>query len=227
MLEEALHEFLRREGALFKLSGVRSAVLEGDLGRLQAPGVEQADQTAIAKSHAVNIRCQIAESRLSIADRLAVYNPLLLPDFWCNLWEERCFLQQALEGGTKSSGERLHRQEEIMVSWEPSLLLGTPATTGHEVVHVRMVVQLAGPGMQDTHHPNLATHKARIAGEVLGGLCGSPKQQVVNELLVLASNLAELGGEAEGQQEIGNGQEQFALQLETFFSLFMLAFGAV
>ena len=90
-----------------------------------------------------------------------------------------------------------------------------------------MIGELACPGMQDAHQPNLATHKARIMGELLGGLCGSPKQQIVNELLVLAGKLAEFSGEGEGQQEVWNGQQQFPLQLEPFFSLFVLALGAM
>jgi hypothetical protein len=55
----------------------------------------------------------------------------------------------------------------------------------------------------------------------------SPKQQVVHALLVLAGDLAELGREGEGQQEVGNRQEQFPLQLEPVFGSFLLAFGAV
>ena len=94
-------------------------------------------------------------------------------------------------------------------------------------MHVGMVDELAGPGMQDAHHPNLATHKARIMGKLLGGLCGSPKQQVVHALLVLAGKLAKFSGEGEGQQEIGNRQQQFPLQLEPVFGSFLLAFGAM
>src|SRR6266508_3743333 len=72
MLEEALHEFLRREGRLFELPGIGGAVLEGDLRGFQAAGVQQADQTPVAESYTVNIRSQITECRLSVAHRLAV-----------------------------------------------------------------------------------------------------------------------------------------------------------
>lgn len=91
MLEKTLHEFLRREGTLFELPGIGGAVLESNLGRLHAAGVEQADQATVAKSYPVDIGCQIAECRLSIAHRLAVHHPLLLPDVWYELCEEWCF----------------------------------------------------------------------------------------------------------------------------------------
>ena len=101
MLKEALHEFLHREGTLLELPGIGGAVLEGDLGRFHASGVEQTNQPAIAKSDAVDIGCQIAEGSLSVAHRFAMDHPILLPDFGGDLCEERCFLQEALEGGTK------------------------------------------------------------------------------------------------------------------------------
>ena len=114
-----------------------------------------------------------------------------------------------------------------MMSLPPGLFVWTPPARGRQVMHVGMVGQLAGPGMQDAHQPDLATHKARIASELLGSLCGSPEQQVVNAFLVLAGKLAELCGEGEGQQEVGHGQQQFPLQLEPFFGLFVLALGTM
>ncbi len=93
MLEETPHELLRRERTLLVLPGVRGAVLEGDLGRFHTAGVLHPHQAAIAKRHAVDIGCQIAESGLSVAHRFAMDHPLLLPDVRGNLCEERSFAQ--------------------------------------------------------------------------------------------------------------------------------------
>lgn len=101
MLEETVHEFLRREGTLLELSGIGGAVLEGDLGGLHAAGVEHTDQPAITESDAVNIRRQVTQGRLPIAHRLAMHDPLLLPDLGWNLCKERCFLQEVLEGSAE------------------------------------------------------------------------------------------------------------------------------
>ena len=101
MLEKAMDELLCGEGTLLELSAVGSAVGEGDLGGLHAAAVEHADQAAIAQGHAVNIGCQIAQCSLSIAHRLAVHHPLLLPNFGRQLRKEGCLLQQALEGGAE------------------------------------------------------------------------------------------------------------------------------
>ena len=101
MLEEALHEFLRRERTLFELSGVGGAVLEGDLRRFHAAGVQHSDQTAIAESNPVDIGSQVSEGGLPIAHRLAVHHPVLLPDFRWDLCEEGSFAQELLEASTE------------------------------------------------------------------------------------------------------------------------------
>jgi hypothetical protein len=227
MLEETLHEFLGRERTLLELPGVGGAVLEGDLGRFHAAAVQQADQAAIAKRHAADIGRQIAKRCLPIAHGFAMHDPVLLPNVGWDLCKEGSFLQQTLEGGTKQLGERLHGHEEIVMSLAPGPPIRMHTTARNEVVHVGMVGEVAGSGMQDAHQPNLPTHKARIMGKLLGGLCGSPKKQVVHALLVLAGKLAEFSGEGEGQQEVRNGQQQFLLQLEPFFGSFLLAFGAM
>ena len=93
MLEETLHEFLRREGTQFKLPGVGGAVLESDLGRFHAAGVFHPHQTAIAKRHPVDIGCQIAKRGLPVAHGFAVHDPVLLPNFGWDLCKEGSFLQ--------------------------------------------------------------------------------------------------------------------------------------
>lgn len=66
VLEEALDEVLNGEGAKFELAGIGLAVLESDLRFLQAVLVNEANQTAVADSDAVDVRRKIFESRLPI-----------------------------------------------------------------------------------------------------------------------------------------------------------------
>lgn len=101
MLEETVHEFFSRERTLLELPGVGGAVLEGDLGRFHAAGVLHPHQAAIAKRHAVDIRCQVAKRGLSVAHRFAMHDPVLLPDLGWNLCKERRFAQQTLEASTE------------------------------------------------------------------------------------------------------------------------------
>ena len=51
---------------------------------------------------------------------------------------------------------------------------------------VRVVGQVASPGVQDTHQANLAANKTRVLCQVLR--CGSrnPEEQIVQQVLVAA-----------------------------------------
>jgi hypothetical protein len=104
MLEETLKELLERKGALFELAGVRSAILKGDLGSFQAAAILESQQTAIADGDAMDIRSQIFESGLPIANGFAMNNPLLRPDLGRDFLKEFQFLQTTSEGSPKQLG---------------------------------------------------------------------------------------------------------------------------
>ena len=207
MLEEALDEMLHGEGARLELPRVGEAVLEGDLGCLQATTLIDGEQTPVAKGNTVDVRCQIFESSLPIADWFAMHNPLSSPDFWGDLCVECGFAQGALEGSAKQFGEGFHRQEEVFACRQPGISIIAYPAAGHQIVDMGMVEQVAGPAMHHTYHSNLPAHKSWIPGQFLGCLGRSAEEQVVDQLLVVAGNLAQFGGKREGQQEVRDGQE--------------------
>ena len=73
MLQEAVDKLFSGEGAQPKLSGVRSALAEGDLIVLQL------DQAAVADGDTEDIRGHVLEGGTTITHRLAMNNPILLP----------------------------------------------------------------------------------------------------------------------------------------------------
>ena len=80
VLDEALDEIFRREGATLELTVIGRAVREGDAGRCHVTCVNAADQATVAESNPVNVGSQIFERRLSIANRLAVHHPFFSPN---------------------------------------------------------------------------------------------------------------------------------------------------
>jgi len=60
-------------------------------------------------------------------------------------------------------------------------------------MHMRMVDEIAGPGVQDTDQTDLTTDQARISGQFLDCLRGGVEEQVVDQFLVTISQVAELG----------------------------------
>jgi len=113
VLEEALDEMLHGEGASFELAGICGAILEGELGSLQAAALIYGEQAPVAESNAVDVGSQVFENSLSIADWFAVDNPFSLPDFSRNLCVESRFAQGVLEGSAEQFGECLDWQEKV------------------------------------------------------------------------------------------------------------------
>ena len=119
-------------------------------------------------------------------------NPFSSPDFWRDLCVECGFAQSVLEGSPEQFGEGFHGQEKVSARGQPALSIAVHSAAGCQVMHVGMVEQVAGPGMEHTYHPDLPAYKSWISGQSLGGLRRSAKEQVVNQLLVTAGDLAQL-----------------------------------
>ena len=188
MLEEALDELLDRESAVFDLPGIGFAIFESDLRLFHATLVNETDQTAIANGNAIDIRSQILESGLPITNRQAMDNPIHLPNFVWDFLKERRFAQAMLKTGAEKFGERFDRQEEIRARWKPTRPVQTSAW--NEIVNMGMIRQVARPGVKDAHQANLPAHEARVLRQLLGGLGGGLKQNMIEQFLVLAGKVA-------------------------------------
>jgi len=91
MLEEALDEMLHGEGTGLELVGVRGAVLEGDLGSLQAAAMIDGNQAPVAEGDAVDVGSQVFEGSLAVPHPFAVDDPFAPPDVWGDFCVENRF----------------------------------------------------------------------------------------------------------------------------------------
>ena len=101
---------------------------------------------------------------------------------------------------------------------------------------MRVVGQVASSGVQDTYHPNLAAKPAWFLGELLSGCRRGFEEQItlapapsagVEQGLVRASKLIKARGQGEGEQEVGDGQEQILLSFQPGLCILILAFGTM
>jgi hypothetical protein len=81
--------------------------------------------------------------------------------------------------------------------------------------------------VQNSDQAQLSTDETRVTGQVLSGLCRGAEEQVVAEPLVAAGECSQFGRQGEGEQEVGDGQEQVALRLQPFLRVTVLTLGAV
>ena len=110
MLQKAVNELYRRKGHRSVLTRIGLAVGKSDLSPFAF------ENPAITDGDAKNVRSQIAQCRLPLADRLAMHNPILPPHSGWNLVEERGVAQSVPHFGPKDERQHLHRQEKVELS---------------------------------------------------------------------------------------------------------------
>jgi hypothetical protein len=81
--------------------------------------------------------------------------------------------------------------------------------------------------VQHTHHPELAANPAWLLCQLLGCRGRGFEEQIIEQALVRASNLIKARGQGEGEQEVGDPQEQILLFLQPALAILMLAFGTM
>ncbi len=74
-----------------------------------------------------------------------------------------------------------------------------------------MVEELAGPGMQYSHHAQTTSNEPWVLSQLQQSSGGSAKEQIVDQLLMAASQRPQLLWQSESHQEVMNGQEQVLL----------------
>ena len=79
---------------------------------------------------------------------------------------------------------------------------------------MRMRGQIAGPGVQDATHADLAAEVCGVEGESLQRGSGGLQEQVVHTRLVRAGDGAQFLGQGKGDEKRGHGQQQLPLLVE-------------
>lgn len=99
------------------------------------------------------------------------------------------------------------------------------SAAGHQIMDMRMVTEVARPGLQHTEKAQLHAEMFWVGGDVLEGSAALSKEQVVAELLPGADSGAQLRRHGEGDQEVGHGQKQSFLFGDPGRSIVMSALG--
>ena len=104
---------------MFELSGIGSAILESDLGVLQA-ALGERKQAAVADGDAMDVGSQVFESGLSIAHSLAMYDPVFAPNLGGEKGIEGSSFQGTLKSCAEEHGKSLDWQEEVFAHGQPT-----------------------------------------------------------------------------------------------------------
>jgi len=201
MLQETADEFFSGQRAEPGLAGFGVLIAKGHLA------IFQFQDAVVAYGNSENVSGEVLHGGASIADRLTVHNPILLPDGIGNVVEEIGLSQSLSELCAKDLGEGLDREEEVFLPRQPVLSVQSQGASRDQVVHVRMVCEVAPPSMKNAYHANLTADKAGVTGQMLSSSCRGTEEQVVERGLVTPGDLPERVGQGEGEHEKGNREE--------------------
>lgn len=220
MLQVTAQELTGRQFHILPLFAVRSLVAEGDLTVLQC------QNPVVGDGDPVDVSPQISEHLFCpVEGRFAEDHPLLVPDLFGEGFTGQRFLCHLHEPVTKASGECTHRDEELVAGLTPLAVLVKP-TGRNEHVHMGVVLQCSGPGVENGEDAELA---ADISGvEADGGEAYHSRldQDVVEDLLVAADDVSQFRREGEDEMKVAGGEQFRFPRLQPALCIAAVAFGA-
>jgi hypothetical protein len=192
MLKESANELESGKSGAFGLTGVGILVFKSNLVILDI------EDAFIGKGNPVDIRSKVFEGVFAIADLFRVDAPILLPNLFFDLVKERGFFEFICELSAEYSGESFGGDQEVLGGGEPFFAIFRDATPRDEIMEMRVVREIARPGMEDPHHPNETADESGIFGELEQSLRGGFEKEVVEEFLVGTGQVSEFTGKSEG-----------------------------
>lgn len=226
MLKEAGKESDRIENEPLRFAGLRLDVTQCDVT------IVIADESLIAQRGAENVSRKVIESFAPGSDALAVDNPVNEPDIRGDAFEQlgSLRLKPLLEAVAEAAGKQLDGQQIRLALFgdaalSPCATIGPQAAAGDDVMDMGMIGELPSPGVKDAEEAEFASEMARDARNLLESRHALIEEDLVEELLMRTAQSAQLFGQGEGDQEIGHGQEPFALTLKPQLRVGSAAFG--
>ena len=99
------------------------------------------------------------------------------------------------------------QEERRFPDLAPAQSVRTQATTGYEIVNMRMIFELTGPGVEHAQQAELGAQMFPVPGNVLQGAGAFLEQPGQENLGMIANNPAQLFRHGEGDEEVRDGEE--------------------
>jgi hypothetical protein len=198
MRQKAPDEAVHRERAAFGASGRSFDIAKGHLA------VGEALDPIVRECNPEDVASQILQRGLPTAHWPTIYHPRLRPGFGADRAIQRTLAQGGSELGAKQLRQRTDMHQEGLPTDDPGLSIRCKGDGRNQVMQVWVIVQIAGPGLQDPKHADLPTKEAWILSKLLQSRGGGSEEQRVDHALVAGRNGAEASGEREGDQKVGD-----------------------
>ena len=156
--------------------------------------------------------------------RLTIDDPVGGPDRLGTVQIGARLVYQGIEPTAEHCREGPDRHEVRLARWPPLLVVSRDPTSWHQTVHVWLVGESPGPGVQHTQNPDQATHVMRVRGKRDERRRRRSDQDVGSVLLVLADELPPLLGQGEDDRNVGDRQALLTPFCQPGFGFVAVAF---
>src|SRR5712691_8311047 len=163
VLEEAADELCGADRTTLNLISGGLFIRESDVP------IFQLAQAVVADSDAKDVRSEILEGLCAGAYRFGMHHPVFLPDTGLHLSKQRGLFQFIAKLGAEDSGERFHWNQKVFACRAPAASSSKAAARG-DVMNMRMIEELAGPGVEHADHPEAGADEARVVCQLQQGL---------------------------------------------------------
>jgi hypothetical protein len=166
------------------------------------------EHAGVGQGDAMDISAQVVEHFFSaLHSRFTIDDPVGGPDRLGKVQIGALLVYEGTEPTAEHVSEGPDRHEVRLASRPPLLVVSRDPPGWHQTVHVWMVGEGPGPGVQHTQNPDQATHVMRVRGTRDERLSRRSEQAVVYVLLVLADELPQFRGQGEDDMTGGDRQE--------------------
>ena len=120
-----------------------------------------------------------------------------------------------IEGTAKQSqkltpehaAEHAHRQEESGPAGDPARAIESQPASRHDAMHMRMVLEVLAPGVEDRQDSDLGPEMLGIGGDLLQRFGGGSEQKAVDLPLILKRDRTKRRGKRKNHMKVLDGQE--------------------
>ncbi len=116
-------------------------------------------------------------------------------------------LQASDELAAKHAPQHRDRNEEAWVGSNPAGVIAGESASGNDTVDMGMQLEFLGPGMEHAEEADLGSEMGGIACDLQQGFSAGPKQQTIDNLLVLQSERSQVRRQGEDDVDVGRGQQ--------------------
>ena len=125
-------------------------------------------------------------------------------------------------------GKRFDRDKAMGAGGPPGHAVLGEAAAGHNVMDMRVILQVPAPGVEDAGEPRkVGPDEALVVGQPLEGRCRRLQQGVVREAVMRADEGAERLRDRKGEEEVRPRELFVEVVLKPLLRCMLLALGAV